>query len=85
MIDTGPITNHVNFAVTPKGQFAYVTVGGLNMVKVFRTKDFAQVAIVPVGKLPHGIWPSGDGSRIYVGLENDDKLAVIDTARRTGS
>jgi len=81
VIDTGPITNHVNFAVTPKGQFAYVTVGGLNVVKVFRTKDFAQVATVPVGKLPHGIWPSGDGSRIYVGLENDDKLAVIDTAR----
>ena len=81
VIDTGPITNHVNFAVTPKGQFAYVTVGGLNLVKVFRTRDFAQVATVPVGKLPHGIWPSGDGSRIYVGLENDDKLAVIDTAK----
>jgi DNA-binding beta-propeller fold protein YncE len=28
--ETGPITNHVNFARTPKGQFAYVTVGGLN-------------------------------------------------------
>jgi YVTN family beta-propeller protein len=81
VIDTGPITNHVNFAVTRKGQFAYVTVGGLNLVKVFRTKDFLQVATVPVGKLPHGIWPSGDGSRIYVGLENDDKLAVIDTSK----
>ncbi len=80
VIDTGPITNHVNFAVTPKGQFAYVTVGGLNQVKVFRTTDFAQVATVPVGTLPHGVWPSGDGSRIYVGLENDDRLAVIDTA-----
>ena len=80
VIDTGPITNHVNFAVTPKGQFAYVTVGGLNLVKVFRTRDFTQVASIPVGKLPHGVWPSGDGSRIYVGLENDDELAVIDTA-----
>ena len=27
-IDTGPITNHVNFAHTAKGTFAYVTVGG---------------------------------------------------------
>ena len=81
VLDTGPITNHVNFAVTSKGQFAYVTVGGLNLVKVFRTKDFSQVATIPVGKLPHGIWPSGDGKRVYVGLENDDKLAVIDTAR----
>ena len=80
VIDTGPITNHVNFAVSGRGQFAYVTVGGLNRVKVFRTSDFRQVATIPVGKLPHGVWPSGDGSRIYVGLENDDKLAVIDTA-----
>jgi YVTN family beta-propeller protein len=31
--------------------------------------------------LPHGLWPSGDGTRMYVGLENDDKLAVIDTQR----
>ena len=79
-IDTGPITNHVNFARTAKGTFAYVTVGGINEVKVFHTDDFSQVATIPVGKLPHGVWPSGDGSRIYVGLENDDALTAIDTA-----
>jgi YVTN family beta-propeller protein len=79
-IDTGPITNHVNFARTARGQFAYVTVGGLNAVKVFRTDDFSQVATIATGNLPHGIWPSGDGTRIYVGLENADALAAIDTA-----
>ena len=31
VIDTGPITNHVNFSHTPKGEFAYVTIGGLNV------------------------------------------------------
>ena len=81
--ETGPITNHVNFASTKSGQFAYLTIGGLNQVKVFRTDDFSQVATVPVGKLPHGLWPSGDGTRIYVGLENADALAVIDTATNT--
>jgi YVTN family beta-propeller protein len=80
VLDTGPITNHVNFVHTARGQFAYVTVGGLNQVQVFDTSDFSKVATIPVGKLPHGIWPSGDGSRIYVGLENADELAVIDTA-----
>jgi len=80
VLETGPITNHVNFAHTARGQFAYVTVGGLNLVKVFRTDDFNQVASVPVGKMPHGVWPSGDGSRIYVGLENDDALEAIDTS-----
>jgi YVTN family beta-propeller protein len=83
VIDTGPITNHVNFADTAQGAFAYVTVGGLNQVQVFRRGDFTKVATIPVGKLPHGVWPSGDGSRIYVGLENDDGMAVIDTASNT--
>ncbi|SIT47961.1 40-residue YVTN family beta-propeller repeat protein [Paraburkholderia ribeironis] len=81
--ETGPITNHVNFAKTSNGTFAYLTVGGLNQVKVFRTDDLSQVATIPVGNLPHGVWPSGDGSRVYVGLENADALAVIDTATNT--
>jgi YVTN family beta-propeller protein len=78
-LDTGPITNHVNFARNARGQFAYVTVGGLNEVQVFRTDDFSKVATIPVSKLPHGVWPSGDGSRVYVGLENDDRMVAIDT------
>ena len=81
VIDTGPITNHVNIVRNAQGQFAYVTVGGLNQVKVFRTDDFSQVAVIEVGALPHGLWPSGDGSRVYVGLENGDGAAVIDTAQ----
>ena len=78
-IDTGPITNHVNIVRNAHGQFAYVTIGGLNEVKVFRTSDFSLVATIPTGKLPHGIWPSGDGTRVYVGLEIDDKATAIDT------
>lgn len=78
-LDTGPITNHVNIVRNSKGQFAYVTVGGLNAVKVFRTDTFEQVATIETGALPHGIWPSGDGTRVYIGLENADGAAVIDT------
>jgi YVTN family beta-propeller protein len=75
----GPITNNVNIVRNAKGQFAYVTVGGLNAVQVYRTSDFSLVATIPVGKLPHGIWPSGDGTRVYVGLENADEITAIDT------
>ena len=78
-LDTGPITNHVNIVRNAHGMFAYVTVGGLNEVQVFRTDDFSKVATIPVGNLPHGVWPSGDGTRVYVGQENDDKLTAIDT------
>ena len=78
-LDTGPITNHVNIVHNVNGMFAYVTIGGLNEVKVFRTSNFEQVATIPVGKLPHGVWPSGDGTRVYVGLEADDQMIGIDT------
>lgn len=78
-LDIGPITNHVNLVSNRNGTFAYITVGGRNEVQVYRTDTFARVATIPVGKLPHGLWPSGDGTRIVVGLENDDRLAVIDT------
>lgn len=79
VLDTGPITNHVNIARNERGQFAYVTVGGLNVVKAFRTDDFEQVAEIRTGDLPHGLWPSGDGRRMYVGIENGDAAAAIDT------
>ena len=78
-IDVGPLTNHVNFAVTEQGQLAYVTVGGLNQVQVFRTDTFERIAVIPTGPLPHGIWPSGDGTRMYVGIENGDAVSAIDT------
>jgi YVTN family beta-propeller protein len=80
LLETGPITNHVNFVTTRNGKFAYVTIGGLNEVKVFRRGAIPElVAAIPVGSLPHGLWPSGNGSRIYVALENAVEAAVIDT------
>jgi DNA-binding beta-propeller fold protein YncE len=80
-LDTGPISNHVNIVRNANGMFAYVTIGGLNEIKVFRTDNFEQAATIPTGRLPHGIWPSGDGRRTYVGLENEDKVAAIDTLK----
>lgn len=81
VIDTGPITNHLGFAKTARGTLAYVTIGGNNTVKVYTTGEKASlVKTIHVGALPHGIWPSDDGSRMFVGLENGDAVAVIDTA-----
>ncbi len=79
-MDTGPITNHVNFVSHRNGKFAYLTIGGANQVKVFRRSATPElVATIPAGNLPHGIWPSGDGSRVYVALENGEMAAAIDT------
>lgn len=80
VLETGPISNHVNFVNNANGKFAYVTIGGANVVKVFRRGSTPElIATIPVGNLPHGIWPSGDGSRVYVALENGEQAVAIDT------
>src|SRR5204862_5529764 len=80
VLDTGPITNHVNFVNNRNGKFEYVTVGGANEVKAFRRGATPElVASIQVGELPHGIWPSGDGSSVYVALENGEACVAIDT------
>ncbi|HEX8271495.1 MAG TPA: beta-propeller fold lactonase family protein [Longimicrobiaceae bacterium] len=92
VLDTGPVTNHVNFAGpgggtriggASAGDFAYVTVCLENAVKVYRRSDQSQVATVEVGACPHGVWASGDGSKVYVGLQEGDAVDVIDTRTNT--
>jgi YVTN family beta-propeller protein len=83
VLETGPITNHVAFVTNLGGRFAYVTVGGRNEVLVYRRDPGSSpnlVATIKTGDLPHGIWGSGDGRRVYVGLENGDSVQAIDTA-----
>jgi YVTN family beta-propeller protein len=81
-LKTGPITNHVAFANNTVGHFAYVSVGGTDHVLVYRRVSGSVpdlVATIKTGDLPHGIWASGDGSKVYVGLENGDGVQAIDT------
>ncbi len=79
-LDIGPICNHVALVDNANGQFAYLTVGGLNEVQVWRRGARPElVTRIPTGDLPHGIWPSGDGTRIYINLENGDAVQAIDT------
>jgi len=80
VLETGPITNHVNFVNNRNGKFVYVTIGGANQVKVFRRGATPElVATIAEGSLPYGIWPSGDGSRVYLALENGEHAIAIDT------
>ena len=81
VLNTGPITNHVTTLETGLGKVAYVTVGSENVVKVYsREPGFKQLATIPVGALPHGLWASGDASRVYLDLENADSVVAINTA-----
>ncbi|MGW3942202.1 beta-propeller fold lactonase family protein [Streptomyces phaeochromogenes] len=84
VLKTGPDTNHPNFADTKNGSFAYLTVGGLDQTLVYRRSPGGTPELVTrihdTGHAPHGLWPSGDGSRMYVGMEKSDAVDVIDTA-----
>jgi YVTN family beta-propeller protein len=83
-LETGPLTNHVALVDNAVGRFAYVTVGGENAVKVFRRGPRPdRIATIATGDVPHGVWGSEDGTRVYVGLENQDAVIAIDT--RTNS
>src|SRR6202162_1905219 len=51
VLETGPITNHVNFVNNRNGKFAYVSIGGLGVVKVFHRGATPElVATIPVGE-----------------------------------
>ncbi|RYG53034.1 hypothetical protein EON80_33130, partial [bacterium] len=79
-LDTGPFSNHVALVDNARGKFAYITVGGQNVVKVYtREKIPRLVTTIPLGDVPHGIWTSGDNTRVYIGLENGDAVQAIDT------
>ncbi|MCA1675663.1 MAG: YncE family protein, partial [Actinobacteria bacterium] len=79
-LDIGPVTNHVALVDNARGQFAYLTVGGLNEVQVWRRgRTPTLMTRIPTGDLPHGLWASEDGSRVYINLENGDAVQAIDT------
>ena len=79
-LDTGPISNHVTFVTNSAGRFAYVSIGGTDQVLAYRRNGATPklIATIRTGDLPHGIWGSGDGRRVYVGLENGDAVQAID-------
>ncbi|MFD5462211.1 beta-propeller fold lactonase family protein [Kitasatospora sp. NPDC127059] len=86
VIATGPDTNHPQFVDNATGSYAYLTVGGLDQTWVYRRTGGVPALVTKIdnhGHAPHGMWPSGDGTRLYVGLEKSDAVDVIDTAANT--
>ena len=94
--ESGARTNHINFVSFRQAAYAYVTVGDLNVTKVFLRADryhnaprqTDQITHTVVGDAgtncqPHGNWPSPDNTRMYVALQKCDRVDVIDTASNT--
>lgn len=85
VLESGPETNHPNFAIINGTMHAFVTVGSLNVTKVYSqpTASDQPVFITDIrmtGIEPHGLWPSSDNTRMYVVNEHSDTVDVISTA-----
>ena len=85
---TIPVGNGpVDVAITPNGQFAYVTNETDGTVSVIATASNSVVATIPlaVGAKPRGIAISPDGQTAWVADNGDDTVSVIATATNTVS
>lgn len=68
--------------VDSANRFAYVTVSGENAVKVVDIAGKSVAAVIPVGKMPHGLRMSPDEKRIYVSNMDEGTVSFIDVAQR---
>jgi len=75
VLNSGPIANHVIFSRTAV-RLAYLSVGALTKCRSSAPMTFRKWAAIGVGRLPHDVWPSDDGTRMYGGLENKDSAAI---------
>ncbi|GIZ48308.1 hypothetical protein CKM354_001137500 [Cercospora kikuchii] len=85
VLETGPETNHPNFAVVNGTTYGWVSVGSMNATRVYYqpSPDSEPIHIKDVrqsGIQPHGLWPSADNTRMYVVNEHSDTVDVIDTS-----
>jgi len=70
----------MQIAITPNGNYVYVTNQDDDTVSVIRTSDNTVVDIISVGDVPQGIAVTPDGNYVYVG---STPLKVIRTADNT--
>ncbi|MDR0373668.1 MAG: YncE family protein [Nitrososphaerota archaeon] len=70
-------------ALTPNGQFAYVTNGGSSLVSAINTASNTITASIPVGISPFGIAVTPDGKYVYVTNGGSASVSVISTTTNT--
>jgi DNA-binding beta-propeller fold protein YncE len=80
VLDLGPGAQPQDVRLVPDGSL-FVVADLAQGVVVVDAEAFAVVGVLDTGAGPHGIYPSRDGSVMYVSNRNDGSVAVIDPAR----
>jgi len=70
-------------AVSPDGEFAYVSNYGEGTVSVIKTSDHTVIDTIPVGAGPAGVSLTPDGAFVYVCNYGSNTVSVIDTSSHT--
>jgi DNA-binding beta-propeller fold protein YncE len=88
ILNTGPETNHPNFAIINGTTRGFVTVAALNATMAYDQPDPEQAPqyvgmIKASGIEPHGLWPSPDNSRMFIVNEHSDTMDVADPSSLT--
>ena len=86
------VITHVTVGNTPDsplatkdGKQVWVTnygEGEASTLSLVDTLSFTEIYTLPVGIYPHGIKFAPDGSQLYVSVQGEDKLVVVDPATR---
>lgn len=88
VLDTGPETNHPNFADINGRVHGFVTVAALNLTKVYTQPDPEMepvylTSIMASGIEPHGLWPSPDNTHMYIVNEHSDTVDFVGLSTMT--
>lgn len=70
------------FAAPLHAQTAYVSDEQANVVHVLAGPGWKETGSIRVGRRPRGIAPSPDGRLLYVAASDDDRIDVVDLAKR---
>jgi len=69
-------------AVSPDGSLLAVSRWGMASVELFDTSTWQSVAQIPTGTHPNEMTFSPDGKRLFVACANNNRVTVVDVARR---
>jgi DNA-binding beta-propeller fold protein YncE len=67
--------------LSPDGKLFYVADMGTNELREISARTFKQVHVIGMPNMPHGIYPSRDGTELYISDRGAGKVSVLDIAR----
>jgi DNA-binding beta-propeller fold protein YncE len=68
--------------LSPDGRIFYVADMGTNELRLISASTFRQVGVIGLPSHPHGLYPSRDGTRLFISDRGAGKVSVLDFASR---